>query len=281
MRVNNPVTFGILCAIVLVLLGGATYALAAGVIAPGVRAYQDARATQSPTPTVPPVTASATPFETPEPTATPEPTMIPGMTPTPVPTPVGPLYGHVIGIDSARSYSSKVQGTSTGVYANRINLAVTTRLRDTLESQGAKVVMSYTEVKTVIDDTARAKVFNDAGCEIVLRVEVNFVSASETRGALMWAPKSHGKQTDCIKLAEDVLKGYINETGMPIRQYANADIRLLDGEDFFKRVSAPVCTLIMGHISNKTDDKNLNDEAFQKKAVDGVTAGILHYFGVS
>ena len=72
-RINNPLAFGILCAMILVLLAGITYALVAGVISPAIVSYQVAHATPTPAPTVAPVTA------------TPSPTVDP-MQPTPTPT---------------------------------------------------------------------------------------------------------------------------------------------------------------------------------------------------
>lgn len=263
---------------ILVLLVGCTYALAAGVIKPGVDAYREARATPSPTPTVAPVTS--TPSPTPDPI---DPAgagaASPAESQTPEPPPAGKLTGKVIGIDPARSYSSKIQGVSTGVYANRLNLAVALLVKESLESEGATVVMSYTEVKTTIDDAARAKVLNNGNVDVVLRIECNYVSASETRGALMWVPSSHSRESDCKKLAQAVLAGYIASTDMPKRLYNNSSVREMSDETIFKRVNAPVATLIMGHISNRTDDRNLNDADFQKKIAAGITNGFLTYFG--
>ena len=50
LRVNNPVSFGILCAMVLVFAVAAVYSLAMGVVVPGVRKIQAMNATPSPTP---------------------------------------------------------------------------------------------------------------------------------------------------------------------------------------------------------------------------------------
>ena len=278
LRVNSPVSFGILCAMILVLLAGCTYALAAGVIRPGIDAYREAHATPSPTPTVAPVTS--TPSPTPDPLTGGTEPGLPDVTPTPLgtPTPVGKLAGRVIGIDPARSYSSKIQGVSTGVYANRLNLTVALLVKEALEAEGATVVLSYSEVKTSIDDAARAKVFNGANVDAVLRIECNSVSASDTRGALMWVPSSHSLESDCKKLAQAILTAYLAETELPKRLYNNSSLREMSDETLFRRVNAPVATLIMGHISIKTDDRSLNDPDFQKKIAKGIADGFVAYF---
>ena len=135
-RINNPLAFGILCAMILILLAGVTYALVAGVISPAIVNYQIANATPSPSPTVAPVTATPTPSVDPN-LPTPTLTLEPGTTPTPTAEPPGSLDGHISGIDPARGYSSQIQGISTKVYANRLNFAVATLVKEQLEAQGA------------------------------------------------------------------------------------------------------------------------------------------------
>ena len=48
LRINSPMSFGVLCALILLLVGGAAYGLAAGIIAPAVQAHQAANATIEP-----------------------------------------------------------------------------------------------------------------------------------------------------------------------------------------------------------------------------------------
>lgn len=279
MRVNNPMAFGMLCALILILVGGLTYALAAGVIAPGVAAYRESKATPSPTPTIEPVSGPATPTPTPDPTEAATPSPDPALTPTPSPTPAGRLSGRVIGLDPARGYTSKVRGTSSGVYANRLNLSVANLVKDALEAEGATVVMTYTDPKTTIDSKARAAVLNNGKVEAALRIECNYVDSGDTRGALMWAPAHHASQSSCEKLAKAVLDAYIATTELPLRPYNDETIRLRTDQDLFNACTAPVCTLIMGHISNKTDDTFLNDEANQKKIARAITEAFVDYFG--
>ena len=60
-RINNPLAFGILCAMILILLIGVSYALVAGVISPAIVKYRVANATPTIAPTVAPVTANPAP----------------------------------------------------------------------------------------------------------------------------------------------------------------------------------------------------------------------------
>lgn len=274
-RINNPLAFGILCAMIFVIIGGGVYALTAGLAVPAVRNYQLANATPSPTPTEPPATPTpgvATP--------TPTPALEPGATPSPTPTPEGgALTGRVIGIDPARGYSSKIKGVSTGVYANRLNYAVATLVKERLEAMGAKVIVPLTSVKNDMDSDKRADVLNSGNVELAVRVECNFVDMSDTRGAIVWTNGDHAQLGACDKLAAAVLTAYLDATGFSVQPYNGESIRHRDDDAFLDGVEAPACTLIMGYISNSEDDKTLNDADFQKKVADGIVAGILSYLG--
>jgi len=279
-RINNPLAFGILCAMILVLLAGITYALVAGVVSPAIVNYQIANASPSPTPTVAPVTATPSPTVDPM-LPTPTPTLEPGATPTPTAEPAGALEGHIIGIDPARGYSSQVQGVSTKVYANRLNFAVATLVKEQLEAQGATVVFTLSSVKDDKTAAERVKVLNDGNVEIAIRIECNSVKSSDTRGAMAWVPEKHDKKSECDKFANTVLSAYIDATGLPLRVVKDLSVIDKTDETFLNDTKAPVFTLFLGHISNATEDKKINDAEFQKTMAQGIVTGILKYLGVN
>ena len=279
-RINNPLAFGILCAMILVLLAGITYALVAGVISPAIVSYQVAHATPTPAPTVAPVTATPSPTVDPM-QPTPTPTLVPGSTPTPTLEPAGALEGHIIGIDPARGYSSKIQGVSTKIYANRLNFAVATLVKEKLESMGATVVFTLSDAKDDKTASERVKVLNGGNVELAIRIECNYVKSSDTRGAMAWVPEKHDKKSDCDKLAKAVLDAYIEATKLTLREVKDESIIDKSDETFLNDTNAPVFTLFLGHISNSAEDKKINDEDFQKTMAQGIVNGILKYLGVN
>lgn len=279
-RINNPLAFGILCAMILVLLAGITYALVAGVVSPAIVKYQVAHATPSPTPTVAPVTATPSPTVDPL-LPTPSPTLEPGATPTPTLEPAGALDGRIIGLDPARGYSSKIQGTSTKVYANRLNFAVATLVKEKLEAQGATVVFTLASVKDDKTASQRVKILNDGNVELAIRIECNSVKSSDTRGAMAWVPEKHDKKSESDKLASTVLGAYIEATGLPLREVKDKSIIDKSDETFLNDTKASVFTLFLGHISNSAEDKKINDAEFQKTMAQAIVDGILKYLGVN
>lgn len=279
-RINNPLAFGILCAMILVLLAGITYALVAGVISPAIVSYQVAHATPTPAPTVAPVTATPSPTVDPN-LPTPTPSLEPGATPTPTAVPPGSLDGHIIGIDPARGYSSQIQGVSTKIYANRLNYAVATLVKEKLEAEGATVVFTLSSVKDDMTAAQRVKVLNNGNVEIAIRIECNSVGSSDTRGAMAWVPKTHDKKSECDLLATTVLSAYVEATGLPLREVNGESVINKTDETFLNDTKAPVFTLFLGHISNSTDDKKINDADFQTTMAQAIVNGILKYLGVN
>lgn len=281
LRINNPVAFGILCAMILVVAVGVIYALAVGVVAPGVQQLAAINATPSPTPTVPPATPTPSPTAAPSVSPEPENSLEPGTTPAPTPTPEGSgrLYGKTIGIDPARGYDSKVRGASTEVYANRTNFAVAGLVKTALENEGATVVLTYTDVTSSIGDEARARVLNNGRVDVALRIDVNSVDASETRGTMVWAPSNHDNQAQCDRLASSILSAYRASTELPERLYNGSAIRKRDDRDIFNNTTAPIVTLFLGHVSNSAEDRLLNDESFQARMAQGIVNGFIAYFG--
>lgn len=280
-RVNNPLAFGILCAMLLIFVAGVTYALAAGVVSPAVRSYRLSHATPTPTPTVAPATPTPTPADgTPEPALAPGATLEPGTTPSPTPaTTDGALAGKVIGVDPARGYSSKIKGVSTGIYANRLNYAVATLVKEKLVAQGATVVMGLDDVKSDKDSADRVKTMNDGKVALAVRIECNSVNEADKRGAIVWVPEKHADLDACKKLATAVLDAYIEATGLSISQFNGASLRVKGDDTFLQGVTAPVCTILTGYISNDVEDRALNNETFQNNMADGIVAGIVSYLG--
>ena len=274
-RINNPLAFGILCAMVLVLIGGSIYALAAGLAVPAVQRYQAANATPTP-PSTPDPNEAGTP--TPglvKDTPTPDPSSSPDVVPE-----NELLAEYVIGIDPARGYSSKIKGSFSGVYANRLNYAVAMQVQERLEALGAEVVVPLGKVTDDMETAKRVEILNDAKVDLAVRIECNYVDTPDTRGAIMWTSSENKQAKDCDILARAILTAYTEATEMPVQEYNGESIRHKNDESFLRDVDAPACALIMGYISNRTDDTNLNNKDFQEKIADSVVDGILAFLGI-
>ena len=167
------------------------------------------------------------------------------------------------------------------MYANRLNFAVATLVKEKLEAQGATVVFTLSSVKDDKTASQRVKILNDGNVEIAIRIECNSVKSSDTRGAMAWVPEKHDKKAECDKLANTVLGAYIEATGLPLREVKDKSIIDKSDETFLSDTTAPVFTLFLGHISNSAEDKKINDAEFQKTMAQAIVDGILKYLGVN
>jgi len=289
LRINSPATFGVLCALILLLVAGAAFGLAAGVVSPAVEMVQARYATPVPSPTVTPVVVTpvpATPTPSIDPSAPADPNVpvdpngspLPEETPEPTPTPVGKLDGRVIAIDAAKSKGAKYKGVSTKTPEYKINYAFAVRVKELLEAEGATVIMTRDSESEVVGHPARIKTVNNSEAEICISIMCNYIDAGGTRGAQMIVPKGHKKIDSCSSLAKSVLNAYVKATDMPTREVSGTAIRKLGNWETLNGVKCPVTAIILGHISNKTDDKNLNSEDFINSGAKGIVNGVINYF---
>lgn len=285
-RINTPLSFGLFCAVIIMVIAIGLYALGSGVIAPGIKAIELAKATPTPEPTavpsptptiepeipdgniataIDPVTGEIITAE--EPTPTPEPT------PEPVPK---NLEGKTIVIDAGKSSEGAHKGISSGTPEHKINLAFAEALKEELEARGATVVMTRTDEKPVSAED-RMKIIDESHGDLLISLYCNdHQDNKKTRGAEMFVGKKDPVKAESQKLATTVFSAYRSATDMPARK---KDIRFDGDKSVLNKSQMPSMGLVLGQLSNKTDDANLNDTAFIGKAVKGITKGICKYLG--
>lgn len=288
-RVNTPAAFGILCAVLLVLLAGIIYALAAGVIKPVVMKQAAARATE-----VPEAIVTPAPTEEPEEeidveniegniATTTDPVtgeLVTAETAeeTPVPEDL-PLSGISIAVDAAKSRGGEHKGVSSGTYEYRINLTFAQALQKELESLGAKVIMTRTDNDSVVDSKARISTINNSDAVLLVSLFCNDLDSGKTRGAEAFVAKNNDSVEKSKLLASSVLTAYTEGTGMPIRMTTAGTLRVVTDKTVLTGAKVPAVGLVLGQLSNRTDDANLNDTAFVTKAAQSIAKGIRDYLG--
>ena len=150
-------------------------------------------------------------------------------------------------------------------------------MRELLEAEGATVVMTRTSNSEVVDPSDRIRIVNKSEAEIALSIMCNYIDAGGTRGAQMIVPKKNDDRSACDALASAVLKAYTKATDMPTREAGDSAIRHLTTWPVLNGIDKPVAAIVLGHISNKTDDKNLNDADFIQRGAQGIVNGIIAY----
>ena len=169
-------------------------------------------------------------------------------------------------------------GTTTGVPEYKLTLAIGLKLKAALEAKGYTVVMTRTINNVNISNMERAKIANDAGAAITVRLHANGASSSGTNGALALAPSKSNPYVASLsaesqRLSSNILNAYCAATGMK-----NIGVQLNDTMTGINWCKMPVSILEMGFMTNPSDDTNMQNEAYQAKMVQGIVNGIDAYF---
>ena len=246
--------------------------------------------TPEPTPTATPEpTAAATP------TATPEPTLAATPTPEPTPSPEPlPLEGLKVGIDpghqlhansglelvrpGGKEKKAKVaagtSGRATGTPEHEVNLTVSLGLRDALEALGAEVKMTREIADVDISNIERAQMMNEWGADIVLRLHCNGVSNSKANGIGLYVKTDGEGAEESLAYAKTIIDFMVNATG------AKKDgVFRRDTYSGLNWSTVPSILVEMGFMTNKEEDRKLNDPAYQQELIQGMAEGVAACFG--
>jgi len=256
---------------------------------------EDPEATTVPIPTKEPeATATSIPIVTPEPTATPMPTSTPIPTNTPVievqkviaidpghqakgnygKEPVGPGA-----TEQKTKVSSGTQGVFTKVPEYVFTLELSLKLRDALAAEGYEVVMTRETANVDISNIERAEIANTAQADIYIRIHADGAENEAANGISVLYPSEKNAYVaelspDSKRLAQTVLDEMCEVTGAKNRGIIKRDD--LSGTNW---AQMPVILIEAGFMTNKAEDKKLQDPEYQEKLVQGIVKGIEEYFG--
>lgn len=212
----------------------------------------------------------------------------------------GPLKGYVICLDPGHGVTSKSGteqmspnsdeqkdayaggGSSSRQTEEELNLAVAKMVRKLLEDRGAEVVMTRTKHRSDIGLIARAKVANDAGADLCIRIHADDSdSGSSAHGISTLIPSGDTLGTPEIekpsrKAAEAIQKAMVKETGA-------YDRGLVERSDLtgFNWSEVPSVLVEMGFLSNPEEDKLLSTEEYRQKIAKGIADGAERWLTAS
>lgn len=211
-----------------------------------------------------------------------------------------PLNGYTIGIDPGHQgphvdmsdkeplgpgssemktkSSTGTTGTYTGLPEYQLNLDVSLKLKNILESRGYKVVMTRTDNDTAISNKERAELVSSEGADIFVRIHANGDESHTASGALTMAPSPENPyvsylSSDSVLLAQCILDSYCEATG-----FKNLGVQYYDNMSGINWSTIPVTILEMGFMTYESDDYQMRDPEFQNIMAEGIANGIDAYF---
>jgi N-acetylmuramoyl-L-alanine amidase len=173
-----------------------------------------------------------------------------------------------------RDESVFLMGEEVGVYQGAYKVS-----RGLLEEFGARVVMVRTTNDVNITNRERAEMMNEQKADAVIRIHANGSSDPDIQGMFVIVPPKDGYlkgklQEECCKLGQAIIDETVKATGAKDRglSYRND----MTGINWSQ---VPVCLIEMGYMTNRQEDKRLNDADYQDLLVEGMLNGFLRYFG--
>ena len=172
-------------------------------------------------------------------------------------------------------------GVVSGIREPELTLDVSLRLRRLLRAAGVRVVMTRTQTAGAsMGNIARARIANDAGAALFLRVHADGASSASARGTHTLTPALRRGWTDDIyrssrRAAALVQAELVRALGFP-------DRGIQERSDFtgFNWADVPVILVEMGFMTNPSEDRALARAAVRGRAALGLCRGTLRFLGL-
>lgn len=165
-------------------------------------------------------------------------------------------------------------GTKKAEYA--VNLEASLILKEKLQSRGYEVLMTRETHEVNISNGERARLANEKGADLVVRIHCDSVPDTGKSGATILIPSCKNKCTEGIfqrsKLYSDILKEELKSSNIKVTgTYERNDVT------GFNWSKVPVVILEMGFMSNWSEDRMLSDSAYQEKLMEATAKAIDRY----
>lgn len=174
--------------------------------------------------------------------------------------------------------SSGTAGVSTGIAEYKLNLAVSLKLKEELVSRGYDVYMVREIHEVDLSNAERAKMANESGADIFIRVHANSLSNSSVRGTLTMCMTKKNPYNSALyeksqKLSKKIVDGVCAQTG-----FKNRGIQETDTMSGINWCEIPVTIVEMGFMSNAEEDRLMATEEYRNKIAKGIADGIDAYY---
>lgn len=176
-------------------------------------------------------------------------------------------------------HGGKDPGTTgfSGNYEKDINLEISKRLEEKLESNGYKVILTR-DNDEYVDNPLRAEIANKKRARIFISIHGNAMEKDNSINGIqvLYYPNRQSTIGDLNnnELAQVMMNSLVNGTGA-------VDKGIIEREDLIvlNQTKMPAVVIEYGFLSNEKEEQLLLTEEYQNKVVDSIAKGLEEYFG--
>jgi N-acetylmuramoyl-L-alanine amidase len=171
-----------------------------------------------------------------------------------------------------------VSGIRSHTPSSAISLRIGLKLRDLLEHDGYCVTMTRTRQRGVSEgNVARAKLANEAHAALFVRISADGAANHALHGTSTLYPAKRRGWTDDILPASKNAANAIQSS--LVQALGSKDRGTLARKDVtgFNWSNVPVVLTEVGFLTNRGDDRLLNQDSYQQRAAQGIAAGVLKF----
>ena len=165
-----------------------------------------------------------------------------------------------------------------------VNLEITKKLRDLLESSGATVIMTREKDVSLYQEDGnktirqkynenlknRKKIIDESNADIIVSIHLNAFEQSKYSGAQTFYPKGKDDGKELAQFIQDELKRVVDKEN-------NRKIKPRDDIYLLKNTNMPSVLIECGFLSNEKESQLLADSKYQDKIAWAIYVGIQKY----
>lgn len=172
-------------------------------------------------------------------------------------------------------------GVVTGIREPDLTLDVSLRLRRLLRAAGVRVVMTRTRTSGAsMGNIVRARIANDAGAALFLRVHADGASSASARGTHTLTPALRRGWTDDVYASSRRAAALVQTELVRTLGFPNRGIQERSDFTGFNWADVPVILVEMGFMTNPTEDRALALPTVRQRAALGLCRGTLRFLGL-
>lgn len=166
------------------------------------------------------------------------------------------------------------QGISTRTPEYVVAMNVSLKLKSLLEQHNITVIMTKTQDSESPGNIERAEVGNNNNADLAIRIHCDSSESQSVRGASMLTPAPIGYAKDISAVSKEYGQVILNDLVFTVGMNNRGVVERSDLTGF-NWSKVPVVLIEMGFMSNREEDRLLNDDSYQNKLAEGLCKGII------